>query len=237
MTHPYRLALSSATSPTCLDPPLRACDPPPTKKRPRIEILLAGCAVIAGTVGVVTLHAVGHGGHVEIAPAALAHARSHVRPKREATPAPTHTRTERPPAVAKMPFLSGAHEPKELLSHARELQSLGLDVSIVDVQMAKPFTEWPDTQLDFWPTSSVPVYGPARHLDALELHGVPLGSTLRVAGIAEGDQLLGIDGYTLAGDTLQTKLDPNVIRKRGSMVVEIARGDHHVVLSIHWPLR
>ena len=128
-------------------------------------------------------------------------------------------------------------EPSEGLSRARELQSLGLDVSIVDVQMAKPFTEWPDTQLDSWPMSPLPVYGPARHLDALELHGVPLGSTLRVAGIAEGDQLLGIDGYTLAGDTLQTKLDPNVIRKRGSMVVEIARGDHHVVLSIHWPLR
>jgi len=195
-------------------------------------ILVFACAFLTGAVGAATYRAVGHGGHVEIAPAAIAHARGH-RPKREVRPAPP---PPAPAASAPAPFLYGVHEPKTLLARARELQSLGLDVSVVDVQMGKTFTEWPDRMSDFWPTASVPLYGRDHHLDGLEIHGIPQRSPLRVAGLVDGDQLLAIDGYPLASDD-KMEIDPNVIRHRGSMIVEIARGDHHVVLSIHWPVR
>ena len=195
-------------------------------------ILVFACAFLTGAVGAITFRAVGHGGHVEIAPAAIAHARAaHRVTKREARPTPP---PPAPLASAPAAFLSGVHEPKALLARARELQSLGLDVSVVDVQMGKPFTEWPDRMIDFWPTASVPLYGRDHRLDGLEIHGIPRHSALRVAGLVDGDQLLGIDGSTLAEDKME--IDPNVIRHRGWMVVEIARGDHHVVLSIHWPV-
>jgi hypothetical protein len=148
-------------------------------------------------------------------------------------PAPAREST----AIAQTPFLrGGTHDPKALLTTAKDLQWLRLDLSLDEVWMAKPFASWLDRYVDFWPSHVLPVYGPGHHLDGLELREIPAESPLRTAGFVEGDQLLGIDGYTFASDTFKN-VDVLEARKRGWAVVEVARANHHVVLSIHWPVR
>lgn len=205
-----------------------------------MEALVLGCAFVAACTGIATYHAVGHGGHIEIGPAALAHA--HPRPPARKRRTETQ-RTRTPPSptsalVAQAPFLrGGTHDPKALLATAKDLQKLHVDVSISEVAMAASFTSsYPDTYLDFWPARIEPVYGPGHHLDGLELLTIPPESPLREAGLAAGDQLLGIDGYDFTDDTYRS-VDVLEARKRGWAVLEIARANHHVVLSIHWPVR
>src|SRR5256885_1301889 len=171
--HPYRLAMS------CLDTPPPPYEPPKRRWVP-IEALVLACAVVAAGTGIATFHAVHQpAGHVEVGPAAFARLRV---PKR------TLTKRVEPPAapVAQAPLLrGGTHDPKTLLTTAKQLQAYGLDLTITEVQMAKPFASWPDTYLDFWPARFVSVYGPGHHLDGLELHAIPAESPLREAGLAD----------------------------------------------------
>ena len=216
--HPYRLAMSCLDSP----PPLE----PPKKRQFPIEALILACAFVAAGSGLATLHAVGHGGHVEIGPAALAHSKKKPKPV-EKTPAP---RVERPTSLAQMPLLrGGAHDSKTLLATAKQLEALGLDVTVTEVQLAK----MPASPADFWPASTISVRGSGGHIDGVELHGIPRESPIRVVGIADGDQLLGVNGYSFADDTIEGAGLMHA-RNLGWTIVEIARGNHHVVLSIHW---
>jgi hypothetical protein len=222
--HPYRFALS------CLDTP-PPCEPP-LKRRLPIEALILACAFVAAGSGIATLRAVGHGGHVEIGPAALAHVKAAHKPK----PERKATSVETPTAVAQAPLLrGGTHDPKALVAIAIKLQSLGLDVTTCDVQIAKPIAT-ADAYVDMFPARVINVVGPGNHLDGLELRDFPSGSPLREAGLAEGDQLLGVNGFDLADDTMR-HVDVLPTRSRGWAVVEVARANHHVVLSIHWPVR
>jgi hypothetical protein len=217
--HPYRLAMS------CLDTPPSPLDPPRRRHIP-IEALMLACAAIAAGTGLATLHAVGHGGHVEIGPAALAHLKKKPKPV-ETKPRP---HVERPTSVAQMPLLlEGSHEPKTLLATAKQLQTLGLDVTVVEVQLPKRLSP-----AGFFPASTLSVRDRYGNIDGVELHGVPPDSPIRAAGLADGDQLLGINGYTFVDDTIgQATLLMNG-KSLGWTIVEIARGNHHVVLSIRW---
>ncbi len=237
--NPYRLALPLHTS-SCLDPPRATCLEPPKKRR--IEWLLGAGIGVALVTGMYASHAIGHGGHVEIAPAALAHARAHItkrEPRRKTVPAATRAPDTTPHAVTAPThaWLVGSHDAKSLTSRARQLASMGLDVTVVDVPLSNALAQWPDFRENSFPMDSVPVRDTASgHVDAIEIRGLPESSPLRVAGIANGDQLLGIDGYRLEDDSLRF-VDVLGIRARGSMIVELARGGHHVVLSIHWKVK
>ena len=221
--HPYRLALS------CLDTP-PACEPPKKKNFP-IEALILACAFVAAGSGLATLHAVGHGGHVEIGPAALAHSK---KPKPHATTtSQPRAHVDRPTSSAQLPLLrGGAHDAKTLLATAQQLEAAGLDVTVVDVHL--PSSRWPIESI--MPASTPAVHGLGGHIDGVELRGIPASSPLRLAGITEGDQLLGINGYSFADDTIERGTLLMNAHNLGWTIVEIARGNHHVVFSIRWPL-
>jgi hypothetical protein len=184
---------------------------------------------IVAAVGGFTLRAVGHGGHVEIAPHALAlmHKASRPPPKPESRPAPVSN------LVAMRPWVGGGHDPARLVARAREMQGLGLDMTVIEVPFGKRVAHSDLSTL--WP-ESLPIYGRDHHVDALELRHVPAESLLRVAGVSEGDELLGIDGYRFDDDSFDG-LDTRAIQKRGSVVIELGRGGHHVVLSIRWDVK
>jgi len=221
--HPYRLAMS------CLDTPRTPCDEPPRRRHFPIEALMLACAAVAAGTGVATLHAVGHGGHVEIGPAALAHLKKS-KPVEKKPPRP---HVERPTSVAQTPLLrGGAHDGKTLLATAKQLEAVGFDVTVAEVTLAK--MQWSGANV--WPARVVSVHGPSGHVDGVELHDIPHDSPLRAAGIADGDQLLGINGYSFADGSIDQGADLMNARNLGPTVVEIARGNHHVVLSIRWPL-
>lgn len=185
---------------------------------------------MVAAVGGFAVHAVGYGGRVEIAP----HALTLVRPSKPKAPAkapakkPMATVSE---LVATTPWLAKAHDPPPLLSRAREMEKLGLDVTVIEVPLASTFTHVGLAAL--WPTESLPVYGRDHHVDAFELRKLPPDSVLRVAGMAEGDELLGVDGYDFVDDSFRN-IDTLAIQKRGWVIVELARAQHHVVLSIRW---
>jgi len=216
--HPYRLALS------CLDTPPAPCEPPKKRQFP-IEALMLACAFVAAVCGIATLHAVGHGGRVEIAPAALTHL---TKPKPK--PRPTKHVEPRPTSLAQLPLLrGGAHDSKTLFTAAKQLEDAGLDVTVMDVRL--PSKQWP--QESFFPASTPAVRGLNGHIDGVELRGIPSDSPMRLVGITEGDQLLGVNGYSFADDTMEGA-GLLYARNLGWTIVEIARGNHHVVLSIHW---
>jgi hypothetical protein len=221
--HPYRLAMS------CLDTPAASLDPPRARHFP-IEALVCACALVAAGTGVATLHAVGHGGHIEIGPAALAHVKKKPKPI-ENKPATRRAAVERPASVAQMPLLRGdVHDSKTLLATAKQLESLGVDLTVVEVQLPKMASA--DGYI--WPESTVAVRGAAGHIDGLEVRDIPRNSPLRMAGLADGDQLLGLNGFTFVDDTIERGVGLQHARNGGWMVAEIARGNHHVVLSIRW---
>ena len=235
--NPYRLALPLHTS-SCLDPPRAAC-PEPAKKN-RIEWLLGAGLGVALVTGIYVSHAIGHGGHVEIGPAAIAHARAHSPPPKKET---RHAKSPLPRQVEPRfttptrAWLTGSHDAKALTARARQLATMGLDVTVVDVPLSSALTQWPDFRENYFPMDSVPIRDAiSGHVDAIEIRGLPESSPLRVAGIANGDQLLGIDGYRLDDDSFRF-VDVLGIRARGAMVVELARGGHRVVLSIHWKVK
>lgn len=219
--HPYRLALS------CLDTPRAPCEPPKKRQFP-MEALILACAFVAAGSGLATLHAVGHGGHVEIAPAALTHL---TKPKPRPRRVEGHPRSEHVlESVAQLPLVrGGTHDSKTLFAAAKQLEAAGLDVTVMDVQL--PTAHWPSES--FFPKSMPAVRGLNGHVDGVELRGIPLDSPMRLVGIMEGDQLLGVNGYTFADDTIDGAGLMHA-RNLGWTIVEIARGNHHVVLSIHW---
>jgi len=229
MMQPYRLATASNASPTCLHPPLRACPPPP---RSRAPLVLAAALAIASGAGLWATHAIAHGGQVEIAPRALAALapRPHLERGR--------TRVRTPPAppprtTSEQALLAGAHDPLKLAARTRTLEAMGADISLSEVELPRVFTE-KETLDGFWPTSFMPVNDASGRLAGLEVRSLPRDSPLRVAGLSEGDVVLGIDGYRFE-DLGVREVDVLGIRQRGSLVVEIARGRHHVVLAIRWP--
>jgi len=221
--HPYRLAMS------CLDTPPATLDPPRRRHLP-IEALMLACGIVAAVTGLLTLHAVGHGGHVEIAPAAIAHARR--APIQRRQPTQPRARIEEPKPVAQTPLLrGGTHDPKTLLAVARQLQSVGLDLTVLEVEIAHPPTPFGDQHM--WPML-VPLRGQNNRLESLELHGLSPASQFAAAGLANGDRILTIDGYDI--DDAIDAIDFGRPQKLGRLIVEIARGVHHVVLSIRWPV-
>jgi hypothetical protein len=106
-------------------------------------------------------------------------------------------------------------------------------VTVAEVELAKMNL----SGANLWPARVVSVHGPGGHVDGVELQGIPRDSPLRAAGLAEGDQLLAINGYSFADDTIEQGTSLMQARNLGWTVVEIARGDHHVVLSIRWQVR
>jgi hypothetical protein len=129
------------------------------------------------------------------------------------------------------PWLGGTHDPKELLARGRHMRSIGLDITVVEVPLAWSLVRYGTH--DLWPQESLPVYGYGHHVDAFEIQKLSPQSMLRVAGLANGDELLGIDGYRFDDDSFRD-IDTAAIQKRGWTVVEIARAEHHLVLSIKW---
>ena len=81
MMQPYRIAITSSSSPSCLDAPVRACESPPAPRtRWAKEALVASALVLAGASSAWAASAVARAGHVEIGANALAHARTKHRP-------------------------------------------------------------------------------------------------------------------------------------------------------------
>ncbi len=224
----------SATTHTCLDPPRETAE---AKRRgPFFELVvstLIACAFVGGVgFGSLSLNELGRSGHIEIAPNALArHPKRPANAAKKAEPAaqgglPLPASTLKPVR----PFLGGVHDPKKLLAWARELETIGLDVTVSEVPLSKVLSDTPHQEV--WPTQSRPIHGYGG-VEAFELRGIPASSPLRVLGIADGDQLLGIDGYRFDNDSFYS-IDMLAIQKRGFAVVELARGEHHVVLGIRW---
>jgi len=245
--NPYRLVFSTHPSrmlATCLDAPRDACATPPSSRPPNARAR----AVLGVTLGLMVLllpyaaHALGNRGHVEIGPAAIAHARAksarHDKPRdkkpaqQAAARAPSSTpRSPRRPEVS---WIAGSHAPTTLVARAKELASFGLDVSVVDVHLSRPLADFPQTRAGVFPTDTTPLRNSLDHVDSLEIHGLSDASPLRVAGLENGDELLGIDGYRFDDDSFKN-VDIATIRARGAMVVELARAHHHVLLSVRWP--
>ncbi|HEY1956990.1 MAG TPA: hypothetical protein VGH28_15330 [Polyangiaceae bacterium] len=197
-----------------------------------MQMLTAGTLVFAGVFGVWAGRAIGHGGHVEIAPTALAHARSHAPARAKRSERPRATRAVHELTTSEHALLHGVHDPKQLVARAKTLASLGLDVTVVDVPMSDAFSTEQGFGNRFWPTWKL-VYDAQHALAALEVAEMPRASPLRVAGLTDGDRVESIDGWRFQEDEID-KLDPNAVRKRGWVVVELERGGHHVVLSIRW---
>jgi hypothetical protein len=193
---------------------------------------MLACAFVAAGTGIATLHAVGHGGHIEIGPAALAHLKK-TKPKPVPVVHKSREPTPRATSVAQLPLLrGGAHDSATLFKTANELEALGLDVTVVEVHLRDAHFS-PDT---FFPKSTPAVRGRDGHIDGVELLGIPRESPLRLVGITEGDQLLGINGYSFADDSIERGTELMHARNLGWTIVEIARGNHHVVFSIRWPV-
>lgn len=231
---PYRIAITSSSSPSCLDAPVRACEsPPPPPVRWAKEALVASALVLVGASSVWAANAVARAGHVEIAPNALAHVRAKHRPAQPPARSRSAVRRETPAPTAARALLVGVHDPKVLVDRAKKLEGLGLDLSVVDVPISDVVaSSWPDGSA-LWPASWLPIYDRSRTLSGFEIVGIPATSPLRVAGFADGDRVLAVDGYDFRDDALG-KLDAKLVLRRGWVVVEVERGEHRVVLSLHW---
>ena len=229
---PYRVALASKASPSCLDPPIRACEPPPTARVRVGAAVVVAIAMASALGGVCAARAAAHRGNIEIGPAALRHARVHSTRRAPRTTIASRTR---PPTatVLERPLVVGVHSPKELAARAKQLASLGLDVGVGEVTLpgdvsAEVFAP------SFWPATWVTHGDATRAVDSLELRGLPTSSPLRVANLQDGDQILAVDGCAV-GDACFHELDARRVLGRGWVVVEIARGGgHHVLLTIRW---
>ncbi len=240
--NPYRLALTTTRASTCFDPPPSPCADDARVSAPRrMHFLVAASFGASLAVGAFALHAVGHGGHIEIAPTAISHA-AHAKKKKDKphVALPAKNATASPPAQARrelttpeQAWLVGVHDQKTLVMHARELAALGLDVSVVEVQLSNDLATWSSTHVNAFPVDLVPLRSATSNVDALSIHNMPENSPLRIAGIENGDELLGINGFRFDSDTLRYD-DVLGIRSQGWLVAEIARSRHHIVLSIHW---
>ena len=232
---PYRLAIASSSAPSCLDPPIRACEPQP-RRTWRLEALAAAALTLAGVSGVWIGRQIGHRGHVEIAPPALALARRaqpakrRERPTRQARPA-----RAAPPKTADRAFVVGAHDPKALVAQAKKLAAIGVDLTISEVTVSRAFPRGDKTELldDLAPITWLPLHDDTHGVLALEATRVPATSPLSAAGLVDGDCVVSIDGWDFTRDpTIDPVAKDDVLRAWS--VIELVRGGHHVVLSIHW---
>jgi hypothetical protein len=234
MPQPYRqLACAPVHPHTCLDPP-RTCQPSASAS-PQMRLLLDMAIVVIGVLsvgGIAAAAVTSTRGHVEIAPNALTKITKKPpmrTPRATPPPPPTATASQ----LAWVPaWIGGSHDPKKLLERARALEALGLDMTVIEVSLADPALA---VRLDeMWPQTTLPVYDASRHsVEAFELRALPLRSPLRAAGFADGDQVLGIDGYRFDEGTI-ADIDVLAIQKREHAVVEVVRGTHHVALSLRW---
>jgi hypothetical protein len=226
MMQPYRLALTPVHSRTCLDPPRHhACDAPPNR-RLRLDVFAGAMLALASVTGIAAASVTARRGHVEIAPTALTHAVKKPTPKRPSQPAHRDVPISRPRPVRA--WLGGAHDPADVLARARQAAEIGLDVTVVEVWLGGAAKS-----ADLWPVNTLPVRD-HEHVTGLEIQALPSDSPLGKTGVVKGDQLLGVDGYRL-DDGSFADIDTLAIEKRGWVVAEIARGEHHIALSIHWP--
>ncbi len=235
--HPYRLLPSASTNAhTCADPPFRACsgfsDDDRWSRFASNVLTVVVLGALMGVSGVGVARALTEGGRIDIAPTALAHIEK--KPAKETKPASKPAPPTKSSLAPVRPWLGGTHDPKKLLERANALEALDLDMTVADVHMSSPD---PLTAAQaVWPTTLLPVYTREGKPVSFELRSFPKDSPLQQAGFREGDQLLGIDGYSFNGTSIGD-MDPLAVQKRGSAVVELARGDHHIVLSLHWRTR
>ncbi len=218
--HPYRLS--------AFDPP---SEPPAPLRQSKRGIALAvllpftvGALFAAATVGTYDR------GRIEIGLAALQHARAAKKHSRTPPAAPfaAGKQMRREAITARYPWLRNIHDPKELTLRAKELESIGFDITFVEVTLSNDLV----THTNLWPAQSLPVYAYG-HVDGMELRGIPKESPLLAAGFSEGDWILGVDGYRFDNGTIYDA-DIAAIEKRGWSVVELIRGDHHIAVSVHW---
>ena len=229
MLQPYRQSFA-----TCLDSMPRITCPPRGRIRARLAIAVLFAIGITGSFAVGAAAAVQNdgAGRIELGPAALVHAKHNKKTVKPQPPRDEEQRATQSRLHVVKPWLVGSHDPEALLSGARKLQVLGMDVTATEVDL--PMRAGVNETWDAWlPAQWLPVSGYSGHVAGLELRGVGPGSLLQLAGLQDGDQLLGIDGFVFDNGTFPS-VDTAAIQKHHRVTLEIARGDHHVVLSIRW---
>lgn len=239
MQQPYRqMVLASGAPMTCLDPPRNPhCpEPPPARSRlASLARLALFTACIASPALVVLLAAANaNAGRVEVSAEAL----SRLRPRRTATshahvvlpPPTTPTPAARPPRVIMSWFDSSEHSPSKIVAEARQLQAMGVDLTVVDVELARSTVDCFDT-FGYWPAVALPT---GTHTAALDLGDLPSDSPAIAAGLQKHDVLLSIDGYRIDG---WRQADIELIRARGSVALEVERNGRRILLTIHWRTR
>jgi len=241
MQQPYRqMVLASGAPMTCLDPPRTppcADTPPPRDGALRKLWSLAPAAFFFALVGTPALAVVlaaphAHDGRIEVGPTALARLRAgrpantqpriHVPP-----PAPPPRVAVAPPRTIAPWFDSSEHDPAKIVAGARRVQAMGVDLTVVDVELARSTIDCFDT-FGYWPAVALPT---GTHTTALDLGDLPSDSPAIAAGLQKHDLLLSIDGYPVDG---WKAADIERIRGRGSLALEIERNGRRILLTIHW---
>jgi hypothetical protein len=237
MIQPYRLLARASDKPqSCLDPPRADCEAPSGRLHGRLKIAALGALVLFTVSGLAVASV--HRGRIEISPSAVTHAQKKTPSKKPLERKPTPTKED--PTASRLspiqPWLGGIHDTKKVLERARALESVGMDMTVIDIPLADPVAD--SAGYELWPAKSLPIYDSAgsKRVGAIEVRALPRDSALRVAGFQDGDELLGVDGYRFDDGSIYD-LDVLALRARGALVAEIARGQHHLALSIHWHTR
>ncbi|HSQ62787.1 MAG TPA: hypothetical protein VLM85_06215 [Polyangiaceae bacterium] len=240
MQQPYRQMVHASGAPvTCLDPPRAppcADEPPPRAGALHKLWSLAPAAFFFGllaapalAVALAATHA--HTGKVEIGPAALARLRARrlaTPPARIALPPPApQPSAAAPPRTIAPWFDSSEHDPAKMVAGARRVQAMGVDLTVVDVELPRSTIDCFDT-FGYWPAVALPT---GTHTTALDLGDLPSDSPAIAAGLQKHDLLLSIDGYPVDGWKAP---DIERIRGRGSLALEIERNGRRILLTIHW---
>lgn len=233
------MVLASGAPVTCLDPPRTppcAEEPPPRAGKLRKLWSLAPAAFFFALVGAPALAVVlvashAHAGKIELGPEALARLRAR---KPASTPQRVHLPPPTPPPAAVAPprnlapwFDSREHDPANIVAGARRVQAMGVDLTVVDVELARSTIDCFDT-FGYWPAVALPTG--TRNV-ALDLGDLPSDSPAIAAGLQKHDVLLSIDGYPLDA---WSRRDIEAIRGRGSVALEIERSGRRILLTIHW---
>ena len=234
------MVLASGAPVTCLDPPRAppcAGEPPPRAGKLRKVWALVPAAFFFALVATPALAVVlvaphQHAGEIELGPQALARLRAGkpATPQRQVhlpPPAPPPPAALAPPRTIAAWFRSSEHDPAKILAGARRAQAVGVDLTVVDVELARSTIDCFDT-FGYWPALALPT---ASHTTALDLGDLPSDSPVIAAGLQKHDLLLSIDGYSI--DTWSRR-DIEVIRGRGSVALEIERNGRRILLTIHW---
>jgi membrane-associated protease RseP (regulator of RpoE activity) len=237
MQQPYRqMVLASGAPMTCLDPPR---NPPCADARPARRRLasLGGAALflvcVSSPLLVVLLEApLASAGRIEIGSRGLARLRARQAPTSHAHVVVSRMAPPKapPPRAVVSWFDSSEHDPSKIVTDAHKLQTMGVDVTVVDVELARSTVDCFDT-FGYWPAVALPT---GTHTTALDLGDLPSDSPAIAAGLQKHDLLLSIDGYRIDG---WRQLDVERIRSRGSVALEVERNGRRILLTIRWRTR